>query len=383
MGLLFQAGRMAFRTIWQFRERYIGLYMARLDLVRLMIVTAVTGIFHVSAGMTSYTFDGSLITMIEREVVHTHHGRSPGIFGVAVLAFYAKETGMDVRLNMALYAQLRRTSEDFICMAFFTFQISVNPIEWEEIGMIEITQSVYTVMAIHTSRTELSLMFGHKSRFLSALRVAINTDIQIKLPDVALMAVFTDKLAAIIFLRMAGKAEPGRLCVIENLIVPTCRQPTRGGMAVCAVSIEHTLMNFGLLMTGHTLGGCVFESRFKNLIRAGLILCAYLSLALQLMALSTTQLNVFAIQRKISFGMIEIRHPVLTVVAIYTILPEILCMLDHEVRVMILMAGFAFGLIQIKFLVDRMASYAAHGRFFVINLMPEQAKPGRRVIKLA
>lgn len=104
MGLLFQAGRMAFRTIWQFRERYIGLDMARLDFVRLMIVTAVTGIFHVSAGMAGYTFDGSLIAMIEREIVHPHHGWSPGIFGVTVLAFYAKETGMNIRLDMALHA---------------------------------------------------------------------------------------------------------------------------------------------------------------------------------------------------------------------------------------------------------------------------------------
>ena len=200
--------------------------MAGLNLIGLMVMAAVTGIFYVRIDMAGLAFDRPLATMVQREIMHRHAGRRPGVYGVAVLALHPKEAGVDFWFGMAFHTQLWRAVKDLIRMALFAFQISVSTVEREKTGMIEIAHPVNAIVAIQASRPELSLVLGHKGRLIGALRMAGNTGVQIKLPDVVLMAVFTHELAAIFLLQMAGQAETGRPSVIEGLSIPDGRRPT-------------------------------------------------------------------------------------------------------------------------------------------------------------
>jgi hypothetical protein len=110
-------------------------------------------------------------------------------------------------------------------MAFFTFLVSMGSVEREKVTMIKISQSVNTIVAIQAARSKLQLVFGHKAGIFSALRMTGYTNIQTKQPDVALMAVFTDKLTASLCLQMTSQTEPGGLGVIKRFFIPDSWHP--------------------------------------------------------------------------------------------------------------------------------------------------------------
>lgn len=92
---------MALDTICQLCDRNILFNVFFLNPGWLMLVAAITGVGDIAAGVTGFTFDQSLTTMIEGKGMVAQLGRMPGLGGVAALAFQAKETGMYFWLGMA------------------------------------------------------------------------------------------------------------------------------------------------------------------------------------------------------------------------------------------------------------------------------------------
>jgi hypothetical protein len=95
---------MALRAIWQVFKRDLCLNMACLDFIRLVIVTTITGEFHISAGVTGFTFYGSMPAVIQWEVMNSHASGSPDVLGVTILTLPSEESGMDSGFGMALHA---------------------------------------------------------------------------------------------------------------------------------------------------------------------------------------------------------------------------------------------------------------------------------------
>ena len=357
--------------------------MASLDLIGLMVMAAIAGVFHVCVGMASLAFKRPLVAVIQREIMDRHTGRRPGLFGMAVLALQPEEAGMDFRLGMAFHTQLRRAMKDLIGMALLAFQIRVDPVEREEIGMVKVAHPVDAVVTIQAGRPELRLVLGHEGRFFVALSVTGDTDVQIELPDVALVAVLAHELVAILFLLMANQAETGGLSVIEGLTVPDGGRPACGGMAVGTVRVKDTLMNLRFRVAIDTSCGCVRKYGLIRLIGDRPGLSSDFGLALVLMALPATQVEVLAIERKIGAGVVEVRHSILPIVTIDAIFAKILHMLTHKRLIGILVTGLALALIEVKFRIDYVAGLTTHGGFIVIHLMPEQTEVGHRMIELA
>ena len=91
--------------------------MTGLNLIGLMVMAAIAGIFHIRARMAGLAFNRPLAAMIQRKIVDRHTGRRPGFFRVAVLTLHPEEAGMDFWLGMALNTLRRRALKHFILMA--------------------------------------------------------------------------------------------------------------------------------------------------------------------------------------------------------------------------------------------------------------------------
>lgn len=117
--------RMAGRAGRQFDFRDAGRKMTRTNGLRLVVVTAVTGIFDISAGMAGRTGQFTLISMGQGKTMVTKLGRMPGIYGMAKLALETEEPGVNGRFAVAGTTSSRRPPKSPVFMTGCAFQGSM------------------------------------------------------------------------------------------------------------------------------------------------------------------------------------------------------------------------------------------------------------------
>jgi hypothetical protein len=67
---------------------------------------------------------------------------------MAVLAVEPEDTGMDLRLGMALAALGRRASENLVRVAGLALDHSVPAVQWKYPLVVEAPHTIYTIMAV-------------------------------------------------------------------------------------------------------------------------------------------------------------------------------------------------------------------------------------------
>jgi hypothetical protein len=100
------------------------------------------------------------------------------------------------------------------------------------------------------------------------------------------------------------------------------------------------------------------------------------------MTADTAHLHVLSLQGECCGLVVEVCYPVLTVVAVQTIRAEILAVLDDKAQILFCMAQGTVGLGHSEIGVLLVAGGAVHWRCIVIDLMVQQAKVCRGVIKI-
>jgi len=159
--------------------------------------------------------------MIQGEYMFAQGGRAPGLRGVAVIALQPKDTRMDCRFWVALGAFRWCASIFTIGVAICTLYYGMLSIEREEIGVLEVTQTVDAIMAYQARTTELGDVFAHEGRIMKVM--AIQTGLQVVSFQAIRMAGGTgDRLLGIIGL-VQYQAESSRLQMREWLTLQGCR----------------------------------------------------------------------------------------------------------------------------------------------------------------
>lgn len=108
---------MAIRACGKRFQAYSFVDVALLDGVWLVIVAAVAGVFYVLTWMAGLTGYLTLLSVVEREIVHLQFSWQPGCHRMTGLALQPKKPGVDFGLGMAANTFSRRAQIHLILMA--------------------------------------------------------------------------------------------------------------------------------------------------------------------------------------------------------------------------------------------------------------------------
>ena len=178
---------------------------------------------------------------------------------MAVLALQAKEALVNGWLGVALGALHRGTLENFIRMAGFASQRGVSAIQYEETRMVEVMHAVHPIMAVQAGRSIFLLVLAHEIGLANIFRMAIDTGLHIKTLDAGRMAGITGHDLPIELPGMARQAKMGSDGVIERFTFQGSWRPSRRGMAVRTILVEHAAMRVRLSMALRTLARRILE----------------------------------------------------------------------------------------------------------------------------
>jgi hypothetical protein len=163
---------------------------------------------------------------------------------------------MDFRLRMAFTAC---TGSAFINLVFVTclaLEADVGAIQFKEIGVVEMTQAVYTIVAVQASAAKLFLVALHKFRF--TLRMAVDTGVYSYLFNRVPMAGCAIHPLALETFRMQRQAESGVRQMIERFAFPGSRLPACRGVAGRTIASEKAFMSRRVGMTSLAIARRIF-----------------------------------------------------------------------------------------------------------------------------
>jgi hypothetical protein len=213
--------------------------MAGFNLVRLVVVASVTGVFGVLRRVAGLTGDFAFSTVVQGKNVLFKRRWRPCLSGMAIVTLQPEEAGVNGRLGMTLHTGFRGVFKNFVFMAGITLDAGMFPIQYKEIGMVKIHHSIGPIVTIQAGRAKLVYMFAHKGLALCPLSMAGFTDLQVECINAVLMASLACHQAAVVILAMQRQAETSRRSVIEKLAVYTGRFPAIGRVAGGAVTVKH------------------------------------------------------------------------------------------------------------------------------------------------
>lgn len=145
--------------------------MAGFDFLRLVLVAAVAGIFHIIGWVAGLAVGGWVILLnavADRESMLAQAGGRPGLGSVAVLALQAESTGVDLRFSVTLGTFSGRAPKTrascFVCVAALALYLGVLAVQHKDLFMRKAAQTIYSVMAVQTGRAKLGLVIEHERR---------------------------------------------------------------------------------------------------------------------------------------------------------------------------------------------------------------------------
>jgi hypothetical protein len=162
--------------------------MAGYNLVRLVVVAAVTGVFGVLCRVAGLAGNLTSSSVVQWENVLFQRRWRPCLRSMAILTFQPEETGMNGRLGVTLYTDLRGVFKYFVFMAGITLDAGVFSIQHEKIGMVKILHSINPIMTIKAGWAKLVYMFEHKGLALCTLSMTDFTDLQVECINAFLVA---------------------------------------------------------------------------------------------------------------------------------------------------------------------------------------------------
>jgi hypothetical protein len=359
----------ALSAVFQFDGREIHFGMGFGDLIGLVIMAAIAGVFCIAARMAGFAADVSLAPVIERELVCPQVSGEPGLGGMASPACQAEETCVDLWLGMAPRAVAGRAGKGVIGVAIQAFEFRMPAIQQEDIGVIEGLHAIDPIVAVQASLAHLIAMLLHKAGIVFTMtadagfgREALNF---------GWVASEAGKIFAGEILRMASQAKYGILFMFKRLSVQVGRSPTTGGMALAAIVMKSVRMKSGLRMAGNAI--------WRNLKKGPAGLNGRLRPGVALEAICTGMLTV---QGKRCSGVIETRHAVGPIVTIQAVIPGFPDVLFHKIGLVGAVAGDAIhcgGFQPMR--PGRVAAPASHGRGAIIHLVPDQVEARQAVIE--
>lgn len=286
---------------------------------------------------------------------------------MTILAFQAKEPGMDFWFCMALDTFHWRAGEPFFSMTGGAISHCMLTIQNKGIRMVEVVHPVNAVVALGAGIAKLLAVVADE--FGIVLAVAGDAGRQIELPDIFNVTGGTSHRFVFVGCCMSNQAEPGVGCVIELLAIQPGGDPPCGSMAIPTGRGEDPQVGSRLRMAR---GAIVRHPRVTPI-----------GIFRWIMTIHTKYLIMFALQRETGGIMIETLHPISAVVTGQAVVPNLLDVLLRKGRIMIGMTGFArlIGNREILLAVG-MAGFTGNRGGVIIHLMPIQAEAGHRMIKV-
>jgi hypothetical protein len=107
------------------------------DLIWLVLVATVAGVFHIATRVACQAGNLTLLAMIQWKAVQAQQRWAPGLGSVAVLAIQTKEPGMNGWLSVAMDAGIWRTGEDLPRVTILAGDIGMFSIQGEDSFMVK------------------------------------------------------------------------------------------------------------------------------------------------------------------------------------------------------------------------------------------------------
>jgi hypothetical protein len=173
------------------------------DLSWLVLVAAVTGVFHIALQVAGTAGGFTPLAVIQWKAVHAQEGRAPRLRSVAILAIHAKESGVDGWLSVALDARIGRAGEDLPGMAILASDTGVFPLQGEDRFVAKSRHAIGAIVTVCAPCPVLLLVLAHEGCPFFSKGVAARTAPQIEVSSIPQMAIITRQRAAIIVLPVA------------------------------------------------------------------------------------------------------------------------------------------------------------------------------------
>lgn len=194
--------------------------------------------------------------MIQREGVLTQQSRAPALGGMAILALQAKESGMNVRLGMAVNTP---GGSAFVAVDVtgLAIDLGVFPFQRKPAGMLKVCHAVHAVVAIQAVFSDICLMGKHKFRLRLGclLTMAVKANTCRKISHRIHMAVTAQKCLPGKIHRMVSQAKSRRSEMLERLPFPHDVPPPLGTMAGRTIVAKQSRVHFGFRMAILALSG--------------------------------------------------------------------------------------------------------------------------------
>ncbi|OGO33678.1 MAG: hypothetical protein A2W35_07565 [Chloroflexi bacterium RBG_16_57_11] len=136
------------------------------DLIGLVFVAAIAGVFDIRNCMAGLTCDLPPLAMVEREGMDLQKSRRPGRVAMALLAFQAEETQVNGWLSMALDTPGDDALVDASCMTLQAGDLDMRAFQWKNCLVVEISHPVPSVMTFQAGLTVLRCVLLHETGIL-------------------------------------------------------------------------------------------------------------------------------------------------------------------------------------------------------------------------
>lgn len=327
------------------------------DLIRLVIVASVAGIFRITVRVANFTIEHTLIPVIQRETVPMEQGGRPGLGSVAQLTLHPEESGVDLRLSVALDACFGCAGKYLVLVAVLAWDFGVFPVQGKDFFVIEIVHAIHPVVTGGAVLPILTLVGTHEGRPLYALGVAIDTVLRSEIFGLPLVAVVATEGFALVGLLVVNQGKTALRQVIEGGTLVERRKPAARVMAVGTLVGEHVGVRVIIGVALCTIFGRALEQRHgqpksRQAPSAGF---------LKRVAAAAMELGVKAGEGEGSRLVIKIHELVSPIVTNRAVFPVILAVLDDEGEVLGRVAFCARSLRYRKAVLLRMAGPAFHG----------------------
>jgi hypothetical protein len=154
---------MTLSAIWQLCGGHAVFCMLLCDLIGLVFVTAIAGVFDIRGSMAGSASDLPAFSVIERKGMDLQKSWRPDRIAMTLLAFLTEEADVNSRLGMALDATRGNALVEAVLMTFQAGELSVRTFQWKNDLVVEISHPVPSVMTFQASLTILRNVLLHET----------------------------------------------------------------------------------------------------------------------------------------------------------------------------------------------------------------------------